>query len=433
MIRLDRTVFLTFLWLASAAMAFAQTAPDIARGATSEDVIRAYGWPNGKSTSENREVWLYDEFQVALQNGRVLNVWLIPPDKRQPKRRNALPVDVQSPPGIRPSTRPTSPSISAPAAPLVRSVQPALTPINQESPERIAKPSRVQVPPTGISLADFWPVLAIGCVAIIAIVMMAERRRIAREVEEMTRGASVPPPPPKQTWQESVAASVARATAPVGSQPTTSQPQRPPSVSSSPVSPVSVDRSPIGLTELSYELLDRLEWKRIELIVALYYEQTGVRAECTCIGPDGGIDVQLYRKGEHAPFCYVQCKAMSWKVDVKMVRELFGVMSAAKVTEGIFVTTGRYSKDALQFAARNNIRAISGVDFVEQFNRLPREARERVLSKVTQGDYTTPTCSRCDIKMVLRETEPPQWGCRRCGHRQNIRKVRWSALRSARR
>ncbi|HTO04103.1 MAG TPA: restriction endonuclease, partial [Opitutus sp.] len=236
--------------------------------------------------------------------------------------------------------------------------------------------------------------------------------------------------PARKSWQESVAESVARA-----AQTTTTHAQVN-RVATAPDTNFRPDPAPtpvVLLSELTYELLDRLEWKRVELIVALYFAETGARAECTCIGADGGVDVQLYRNGEQTPYCYVQCKAFGPKVDVKLVRELLGVMSAAKITEGVFVTTGRYTKDALNFAAQNNIQAISGVGFVDRFNQLPFDARTRILSKVTEGDYTTPTCSQCDIKMVLSSREPPQWRCRRCNNRQYVRKSRWSALRAAKR
>jgi restriction system protein len=289
-------------------------------------------------------------------------------------------------------------------------------------------------------VVDLWPVLAIGCVALIGLVWYADKKRIEREVAEMTGAASSTSPSSAKTWKESVAESVAR------TQASTASPNRSTTSTGRPASfPTSAGTAsravgstasgsavPAVFTELTYELLDRLEWKRLELITELYFRQTGVRAECTCIGPDGGIDVQLYRPGEKTPFSFVQCKAMSWKVDVKLMRELCGVMASAKVSEGVFITTGRYSRDALEFAAKNNIRAISGHAFVTLFNQLPREARVQVLGKVTEGDYTTPTCSRCDIKMVLKDSIPPIWNCRRCNHRLKIRNTRLAALRAAR-
>ena len=95
----------------------------------------------------------------------------------------------------------------------------------------------------------------------------------------------------------------------------------------------------------------------------------------------------------------------------------------------MFVTTGGYSDDAREFAGQNRITAITGRDLVGRFNQLAPEARSRILTKVTEGDYTTPTCPNCDLKMVLRETDSPFWGCRnypRCSRTINVRKSRRS-------
>ncbi len=66
---------LCLLFLASFTLsAFAQRAPDIARGNTEAEVLRLYGWPKGKSVMDGRESWLYDRFQVTFDEGKVLSV-----------------------------------------------------------------------------------------------------------------------------------------------------------------------------------------------------------------------------------------------------------------------------------------------------------------------------------------------------------------------
>ncbi len=59
----------------------------------------------------------------------------------------------------------------------------------------------------------------------------------------------------------------------------------------------------------SLALLRKLEWKRFEDVVAAYFRWKGMRAQTTRIGPDGGVDVYLYRDSESAPYAVVQCKA----------------------------------------------------------------------------------------------------------------------------
>jgi hypothetical protein len=166
----------------------------------------------------------------------------------------------------------------------------------------------------------------------------------------------------------------------------------------------------------SLELLRELEWKRFEDVVAAYFRWEGLRAKTTRIGPDGGVDVYLYRDGEAAPLAVVQCKAWNaYKVGVKPVRELLGVMAAGKIARGYFITTGLFTEEALGFAHSNPIKLIDGAELLRRVQSLPEGARSQLLEAATNGDYTTPTCPRCGVKMVTRTSSTDQstfWGCR---------------------
>lgn len=61
--------------LAFAALQAANEArPVVGPGATKEDVINAYGWPNGQSQSGAKEILSYSQGEVILENGRVERV-----------------------------------------------------------------------------------------------------------------------------------------------------------------------------------------------------------------------------------------------------------------------------------------------------------------------------------------------------------------------
>jgi hypothetical protein len=57
-----------------AAFAATDTHPVVGPGATREDVIKAYGWPNGQSQSGTKEILSYAQGEVVLENGRVERV-----------------------------------------------------------------------------------------------------------------------------------------------------------------------------------------------------------------------------------------------------------------------------------------------------------------------------------------------------------------------
>lgn len=167
-------------------------------------------------------------------------------------------------------------------------------------------------------------------------------------------------------------------------------------------------------TEWSFELLKAIEWKRFEAVTAAYFSEKSFRTEMLEAGPDGGVDVRLFVKGKDDPFAIVQCKAWkTQKVGVAQVRELLGVMTHQKVSRGIFVTSGQYSDDAVEFAKGCAIQLISGDMLWKGITALPPEGQAKLLAVATEGDYLTPACPSCGVKAVRREGKRGVfWGCR---------------------
>ncbi len=166
------------------------------------------------------------------------------------------------------------------------------------------------------------------------------------------------------------------------------------------------------------DLLHELEWKRFEQLVEGYFALSGWTTRPNRPGADGGVDVHLFRPDQQKAAAVVQCKAWhAYTVGVKPVRELFGVMAADGVPEGFFVTTGEYTGEARSFAAGKPMTLIDGRDLLKRLESLPPEAQADLYARVTAGDYTTPTCPQCGIKMVRREAGKGRgignefWGC----------------------
>lgn len=178
----------------------------------------------------------------------------------------------------------------------------------------------------------------------------------------------------------------------------------------------------------SIDLLQQIEWKLFEDVSAAYYNEKGIRAELTKLGADGGIDIKLFQDDSGRPTSLVQCKAWNTKlVGVKAVREFLGVMSSEKIAHGVFMASGAYSPDAIEFANANGITLIDGKMFLEMIQRLPADAQQRLLDLATRGDYTTPSCPSCGVKMLRRTGKYGDfWGCLnhpRCPQTLTIKKA----------
>ena len=67
-------------------------------------------------------------------------------------------------------------------------------------------------------------------------------------------------------------------------------------------------------------------------------------------------------------------------------------MTHEKIVKAFFMTSGKYSDEAKDFAKANRITLIDGEMFLMMIKRLPEPARDTLLAFATAGDYRTPSC-----------------------------------------
>ena len=163
----------------------------------------------------------------------------------------------------------------------------------------------------------------------------------------------------------------------------------------------------------SLEFLQAIEWKRLEALVAAYFREKSFRTESLPAGTGGSMDLKLFVQGSADPFAMVRCKAWQPPVGVAALEELLALMGRQQLAKGIFVSTAGYSAEASEFAATRPVNLISAEMLYQGISALPAEAQQRLLEVAGEGDYATPTCPRCDIKLVARTGKAGvYWGCR---------------------
>ncbi len=112
----------------------------------------------------------------------------------------------------------------------------------------------------------------------------------------------------------------------------------------------------------SQNSLDNMSWRDFEYLVGEYFRRRQFSVEETKFGADGGVDL-IATKGMEKYL--IQCKHWkAYKVGVKVVRELLGVMVGAGATGGFVVTSGEFTKDAIHFAKANNILILDGKELL---------------------------------------------------------------------
>jgi restriction system protein len=161
--------------------------------------------------------------------------------------------------------------------------------------------------------------------------------------------------------------------------------------------------------------LAALSWQQFEEVIADAFRRHGYRVrEVGGRGrPDGGVDLILTRGGQTT---VVQAKHWrSDRVGVQLVRELYGVQRAMQADHAMFVVSiGRYTADAVQFAAQVGMTLVEG----EELLRIISTGVDGQALELPQPEVTAaPTCSACGAAMVRRTARQGPyagqdfWGC----------------------
>ena len=153
-----------------------------------------------------------------------------------------------------------------------------------------------------------------------------------------------------------------------------------------------------------------LSWRQFESLVSEAFRRKGFLVlDNIEDGPDGGVDLRLRKNGQ---VVFVQCK--HWKarsVGVKVVRELYGVMSAKNAKHGIVVTYGNFTSEAREFAKANSIALIEGPKLTQMIASVQQSGNIQAQPEAFRA------CPKCGSEMVLRVAKKGPhsgkkfWGC----------------------
>jgi restriction system protein len=167
--------------------------------------------------------------------------------------------------------------------------------------------------------------------------------------------------------------------------------------------------------------LDNLTWRQFEGLIHEFFHRKGYNVSQTKEGPDGGIDLILRKNTQTAT---VQCK--HWrrkKVDVKVVREQLGVMTAADADECYVLSSGEFTTAAKDFAKGQPITLIDG----DQLRKLLGIFAWVQVESRGIGIQPFASCPDCGAKMVQRTARRGPhagsefWGCSRFPKCRGIR------------
>lgn len=162
-------------------------------------------------------------------------------------------------------------------------------------------------------------------------------------------------------------------------------------------------------TRSGIDSLRALSWKDFELLVGEALRRDGYTVQETGGGgADGGIDLIARRAHETI---LVQCKRWkTWSVGVRVVREMFGVMTSEKATGVMIVTIGEFTRSARNFAEGKPVRLVDGQALVALvaaaksggFASMTPSCEQPISPPVASPEVSLDSCPKCGASMVVR-------------------------------
>jgi len=173
--------------------------------------------------------------------------------------------------------------------------------------------------------------------------------------------------------------------------------------------------SPDKPTQWSLQLLQDIDWKLFVELCAHYYESLGYLTKIASAGENKSVDIYIYKTNKpNKKFGIIKCKQWRKLVGINLVKALSTVQSDEKIPLAVFLSSSGFSKTSISFCEEKHLKLISGEQLLDQISKLPLNIQQELLTKAVQGDYTTPSCVKCNAKMVLdtnNKSDKQVWRC----------------------
>lgn len=124
------------------------------------------------------------------------------------------------------------------------------------------------------------------------------------------------------------------------------------------------------LQQTAAENINQLSGVEFERVCQQLVEKMGFETETTKASGDGGIDLIAYNRQPLLSGKYIiQCKRYTGSVGEPIIRDLYGVVMSERANKGILMTTGTFTKSAVNFADGKPIELIDGIAMQNLFSQ----------------------------------------------------------------
>jgi len=170
-------------------------------------------------------------------------------------------------------------------------------------------------------------------------------------------------------------------------------------------------------SQWSLQLLQDMDWKHFEQLSAHFYESLGYTIKMAPLGVNKEVDIYLYKHDQpNKVFGIIKCKQWKKPVGIDLIKALFTVQKSTKTPLAVFFSATGFSKAAISFCEKKYLKLISGEELLKQIRALPLARQTSLLKEAVRGDYTTPSCIKCNAKMALQTSSTSGKHVWRCQH-----------------
>ena len=170
-------------------------------------------------------------------------------------------------------------------------------------------------------------------------------------------------------------------------------------------------------------VLEAIEWRRFEAVCEALFTQAGFEPRSEPGGGQRATVMWLHSRHAQGPVAVACCRHwLRRPLGVVDLEPLRLAMENYKLKRGTCVTSGGYTRKALEYAHHHGINLLDGPALLQLIGRRRPEQQQALLDVAYEGEFWRPTCAACGSKMVQRSTTergPSFWGCMaypRCRH-----------------
>jgi len=175
------------------------------------------------------------------------------------------------------------------------------------------------------------------------------------------------------------------------------------------------------VSDHAFDYLKELDDHEFDKLISMLFKQRGYSVSAMEENNNDNVNIVLKMDAETI---FVQYKHWrEYKVDLAVIEELYAEMDSESISNGIVITTGLFTQDALDYSYGKHLLLINGVDLSQMVGALSASNDDsadnevQIAKAVEEMPELEPLCPICSREMIKRTARKGKnagntfWGC----------------------